>query len=302
MVDVLVVTSKEADASEILTVASKVGESVALAYGDECDKIAKYFKKVYKLSSDDVESIFNGIKQLYDSNKPKLVIGVTSKNLKDAFSRLAGIYDMPFSTDVYDVEVTENGVSFKRGFLSGRAIMTEEAGYPSMLLLAPRKTQKSEGKENGSIEELSISAPSKIVVKERKEKAKGGVNIESAKLIVSVGRGFKNKDDIKLAFDLADIIGAQIGCSRPIAADLKWLSEDHWVGLSGKKVAPKLYMAIGISGAPQHLAGITDAKIVVAINNDKTAPIFKNADYGVIADLYQFIPILANKLKEKMKK
>ena len=98
------------------------------------------------------------------------------------------------------------------------------------------------------------------------------------------------------------MLGAQIGCSRPIAADLKWLSEDHWVGLSGKKVAPKLYLAIGISGAPQHLAGITDAKIVVAVNNDKSAPIFKNADYGVVADLYEFIPVLIKKLKEKLSK
>ncbi|MDP8003504.1 MAG: electron transfer flavoprotein subunit alpha/FixB family protein [Caldisphaera sp.] len=300
MVDAIVVVQKESDASELLTIANKLGTSVGFTYGNsENDKLLKYFDKVYKLKADDPETIFYGLKYLYDSLKPKLILGITSKNLKDAFSRLAGLYDLPMSTDVYDINVSNGKISFKRGFLSGRAIETEESQLPSILLVAARKTPKSEGKSNGSLEELNISQQNKVVVKERKEKVKGGVNIESAEFIVSVGRGFKNKDDLKIAFDLADLIGAQIGCSRPVASDLKWLTEDHWVGLSGKKVAPKLYVALGISGAPQHLAGITDAKLVVAVNNDKTAPIFKNADYGIVADLYQFVPILIKKLKEK---
>ncbi len=300
MVDVLVVVQKEADASELLTIAKKVGEPVALTYGNsEIEKLTKYFNKVYRIKEDDPNSIFFAIKTLYEKLNPKLVVGMSSKNLKDAYSRLAGIYDLPLATDIFDFNVSGSKVTYKRSFLSGRAIETEEVTMPLLLLVSPRKTQKSEGNSNGSIEELSIGNSSNVVIKERKEKVKGGVNLEAAEFIISVGRGFKNKDDLKLAFDLAELAGAQIGCSRPIAADLKWLTEDHWVGLSGKKVAPKVYLMFGISGAPQHLAGITDAKTVIAVNNDKTAPIFKNADYGIVADLYQFIPILTKKLKER---
>ncbi|AFZ70105.1 electron transfer flavoprotein, alpha subunit [Caldisphaera lagunensis DSM 15908] len=300
MVDVLVVVQKEIDASELLTIAKKVGEPIALTYGNsEAEKLTKYFNKVYKIKEDDPNSIFFAIKYLYEKFNPKLVIGMTSKNLKDAYSRLAGIYDLPFATDIFDFNVSGSKVTYKRSFLSGRAIETEEASVPLLLLVSPRKTQRSEGNYNGNIEELSVGNSSNVVIKERKEKVKGGVNLEAAEFIISVGRGFKSKEDLKLAFDLAELVGAQIGCSRPIAADLKWLTEDHWVGLSGKKVAPKVYLMFGISGAPQHLAGITDAKTVIAVNNDKTAPIFKNADYGIVADLYQFIPILTKKLKEK---
>jgi electron transfer flavoprotein alpha subunit len=97
---------------------------------------------------------------------------------------------------------------------------------------------------------------------------------------------------------LAKALGGQVGCSRPIAADLKWLSEDHWVGLSGHKVRPKLYLAIGISGQPQHIAGILDSRIIAAINSDPSAPIFQYADYGVVEDLYKIVPILIKKVSE----
>ncbi len=127
-----------------------------------------------------------------------------------------------------------------------------------------------------------------------------GVNVEDAEKIVSCGRGFKNRADIKLIEELASALkGYTVGCSRPIAADLKWLSEDHWIGLSGHKVKPKLYVACGISGQVQHVAGMRDSGIIVAINKDANAPIFKVADYGIVGDLYQVIPKLINAIKQK---
>jgi len=129
----------------------------------------------------------------------------------------------------------------------------------------------------------------------------GGVNVEDAEIIVSCGRGFKDKNDIKLVQDLADALkGKTVGCSRPIAADLKWLSEDHWIGLSGHKVKPKLYIAAGISGQIQHIAGMRDSGVVVAINKDPEALIFKSADYGIVGDLYEVLPKLTAAVKEKM--
>ncbi len=302
LVDVLIVGDNEKDVGEALAVFKDVGEASALVYGKGSEKakdIAAYGIKVYSLNNDNPEVVAIALKDLYEKLSPKFVVGVTTKNNRDVFSRLAGLKDLPLATEVFDVKIDGESVTYKRGVLSGRAIATEKVKAPALLLIAPRKVKPAEKVGGGEVEELAVKAEPKLRIVERKPKEKGGVNIEEAEIIVSVGRGFKKKEDLKLAFELAELLGAQIGCSRPIAADLKWLSEDHWVGLSGHKVAPKIYFAIGISGAPQHLAGITDAKIVVAINKDKSAPIFKNADYGVVADLYQFIPVLIKKIKER---
>ena len=291
------------DASESITVGRQAGDVYVLSVKPaNPEALAGFGHPVHHLPADDPESIYLALRQLYESVKPSLIVAPTTKNLKDALSRLAGLYDLPMATEVYDVKVSGDVITYARGFLSGRAVAREEVRTPAILLLAPRKTPRTQpGNQKGVV--YTIEPPKTSVrVVERKPKEKGGVNIEAAELIVSVGRGFKSKEDLKLAYELADVLGAQIGCSRPIAADLKWLSEDHWVGLSGHKVAPKLYIAVGISGAPQHLAGITDAKIVVAINNDKSAPIFKNCDYGVVADLYQFLPVLTRRLKERLGK
>ena len=302
MVDVLIVGDNEKDIGEAITAFKNVGEISILVYGkgiQKTDEIAEYGFKVYVIKSDNPEVVTIALNDLYKELSPKFIIGISSKNNRDIFSRIAGLHDLPLATDAYDVNVNGELLSYKRGILSGRAIAREKVKAPAMLLLAPRKIKPAEKTEKGKIEEISVNIEPKLKIIERKEKQKGGVNIEEAEIIVSVGRGFKKKEDLKLAFDLAKLLGAEIGCSRPIAADLKWLSEDHWVGLSGHKVAPKIYLAIGISGAPQHLAGITDAKIVVAVNKDKSAPIFKNADYGIVADLYQFIPILTKKIEER---
>ncbi|MFX1598811.1 MAG: electron transfer flavoprotein subunit alpha/FixB family protein, partial [Promethearchaeota archaeon] len=123
-----------------------------------------------------------------------------------------------------------------------------------------------------------------------------------AKIVVSAGRGFKKKEDLELIRELATLLEGEVGSSRPLAADLKWLSEDHWVGLSGHKVKPDLYIAIGISGQIQHLAGMRDSKIIVAINSDEEAPILSVADYGLVANLYQAIPKLIEAIKKELGK
>ena len=126
------------------------------------------------------------------------------------------------------------------------------------------------------------------------------VNVEDADVIVSCGRGLKKNDDMHILVGLAEALGGKtIGCSRPIAADLKWLSEDHWIGLSGHKVKPSLYVACGISGQIQHVAGMRDSGIIVAINSDPEAPVFNSADYGIVGDLYKVVPALIRAIREE---
>jgi electron transfer flavoprotein alpha subunit len=127
---------------------------------------------------------------------------------------------------------------------------------------------------------------------ETRPKPKGSVDLRSAEVIVSAGRGFKKKEDLDLARALAAAIGGALGASRPLSSDLGWLGEEYHVGLTGIYVRPRLYVAVGISGQLQHVAGIKDSGLIEAINKDKQAPIFQVADYGIVGDLYQVLPAL----------
>jgi len=123
------------------------------------------------------------------------------------------------------------------------------------------------------------------------------VDLASAKRIVSAGRGFKAEGDLQLVRDLAAALGAEVSCSRPLAEGVGWMSKDSYVGVSGQTVKPDIYLAVGISGQLQHLAGAQEAKTIIAINSDDKAPIFAHADYGVVGDLYQVLPALTDALK-----
>jgi electron transfer flavoprotein alpha subunit len=143
--------------------------------------------------------------------------------------------------------------------------------------------------------------PANTKVVETKPKVGKGVKLTDAALIVSFGRGVRKKEDMALIEQLAQTIGGVIGCSRPIAEDLRWLPEDQYVGLSGQKVNPKLYLALGISGQIQHLTGIRNSRIIVAVNNDPKAPIFEFSDYNIVADLYQMVPALIETINQLRK-
>lgn len=144
--------------------------------------------------------------------------------------------------------------------------------------------------------EAPVGAP---VVKlfERKAKRTGGARLEEAKAVVDVGQGLRQNEDLQMIGNLANLLDGQLACSRPVSSDRDWFPE--WLGLSGKKVAPELCLTVGVSGAIQHIVGIRDSHLIVAINSDEGAPIFNQADYGVVADLYEFVPALTERLKAR---
>jgi len=154
---------------------------------------------------------------------------------------------------------------------------------------------------SGEIRELPSAPASPVQVIGRAPRQKGSVDITEAKIIVSVGRGFAKKEDIDLARQLAQVLGGEVGCSRPIAEELQWLPEEVYMGISGKKVKPDLYLGIGVSGQVQHITGIRDSKVIFAINRDENAPIFDAADYGIVGDLYSVVPMLIDELKAALK-
>jgi electron transfer flavoprotein alpha subunit len=143
---------------------------------------------------------------------------------------------------------------------------------------------------------VAVGVP-KVSVTGTKQVQKEETGIKSATKIVSAGRGFARKDDLALAQALADALGAALGASRPLSSELGWVGEETQIGLTGAYVRPKLYVAVGISGQLQHVAGIRDSKVIVAINKDAQAPIFQVADYGIVGDLYVIVPALTRILR-----
>lgn len=221
---------------------------------------------------------------------------------REVAPRLAQSFKVEYLSDVFSLHFISERVVGKRYIMSGKVISIEEiTSKPFIITILPKSFDKIVlNKNDRKLKEMQIDIPAskEIEVVNIEKEEKEGVNIEAAEIIVSVGKGFKRKEDIELAIKLAKILGGELGCSRPIAADLKWLSEERWIGLSGHKVKPKLYIAVGISGQTQHIAGIRDSEVIVAINNDPDAPIFKYADYGIVGDLYKVLPKLIEEIQK----
>lgn len=243
-------------------------------------------------------------KIIKETDSETILIG-SNKNGKELAPRLAARFETGCVTDCTDIYFKNNTLETERIVYSGNGVAIEKFNSKPYIVTIPPKVfdplPKDEKRSGDTIKKkFDVEKSTSKIVKVQEMKTEA-VNVEDAEIIVSCGRGFKNKEDIKIIEELAEVIkGRTVGCSRPIAADLKWLSEDHWIGLSGHKVKPKLYIACGISGQIQHIAGMRDSGVIVAINKDPEALIFKSADYGIVGDLYQVVPKLTSAIKEKM--
>jgi electron transfer flavoprotein alpha subunit len=146
------------------------------------------------------------------------------------------------------------------------------------------------------IEEVSVP-PLGLKVIETRMHGFDQVDLNSAHRVIGVGRGLKAKEDLAMIEELARAVGAEIACSRPVAEGLNWMGKDRYIGSSGARISPQLYVAIGVSGQLQHMVGVTGAEIIVAINADPNAAVFKQADYGLVGDLYQLVPAVTAALR-----
>jgi electron transfer flavoprotein alpha subunit len=204
----------------------------------------------------------------------------------------------------FEVDREKKILKMDRLFFGGLAVQTVTCvTRPQMATISPRTFDPAalqEGRQ-GEVRELPPPPASAVQVIKRTPKTREAVDITEAKIVVCVGRGVAKQEDIALARELAEVLGGEVACSRPIAEELHWLPEEVYLGISGKKVKPDLYIGVGISGQIQHVTGIRDSKVIFAINRDENAPIFEAADYGIVGDLYQVVPRLIQELKSALK-
>ena len=288
-----------------VTAASKLGDVHLLVAGKGCRAVAEAAAKIAGVGkvhlADDAayehqlaENVAPLVAQLMDDHDAFLAPATTTG--KNVAPRVAALLDV---MQVSDVMAVEGERTFKRPIYAGNAIATVESSDAKLVITvrgtAFEKAASSGG--SGSIEKvagtgdkgLSAFAGSEIAKSERPE-------LTSAKIIVSGGRALQNSENFhSLIEPLADKLGAGVGASRA-AVDAGYVPNDYQVGQTGKIVAPEVYIAIGISGAIQHLAGMKDSKTIIAINKDEDAPIFQVADIGLVGDLFKIVPELTEKL------
>jgi electron transfer flavoprotein alpha subunit len=277
--------------------------------GALADELARYATRVFHL--DDAAHAHHepalwttAIHGLVEREKFDAVLLAHSYHGMDLAGRLAVALDRPLATDATGIEQVDGRVVATRLVYGGRvaARVALPPGEPFVLSVRPTAFEAAEPlAAAGSVASLPAGpAPDGAGVSfvEYVEEAAGDADIAQADVVVSVGRGIGEEEKIELVAELARALGAALACSRPVV-DRGWLPRSRQVGTSGKTIRPKVYLAVGISGAFQHVAGMKGATRVIAINRDAHAPIFKAADYGVVGDLFEIVPALTEAAKQR---
>lgn len=248
-----------------------------------------------------VKAVSDLVKQL----QPDILIASASALAKDFFPRLAARLDTGLASDAIALNIdSDNKLIATHPIYSGKALVDIKIpnSKPQMALVRGNSLGAGAPQEGASAEVVKIAADVgelKAIMKELVKGASNKADLTEAEIIVSGGRAMKEAANFKILNDLAEVVGATVGASRA-AVDSGYAPHDMQVGQTGKVVNPKLYIACGISGAIQHLAGMRTSKIIVAINKDPEAPIFSKADYGIVGDLFQVVPLLTEELKKAM--
>ena len=292
-------------ASYAKAVADQMGTTVtAVAVNaDDTSELGNYgVDKVLKVNSGDLEKFnannyANVLKQAAEKESSKVVILSSSADSKYLAPMLAVNLHAGYASNVVDAPSSTSPFTVKRTAFTNKAFnMTTIDTEIKIVGVSKNAFGLKEQTADATAEDFSPSIPESGVHVESVDKATDKVTIADAEIVVSAGRGLKGPENWGMIEELAEVLGAATACSKPVS-DLGWRPHGEHVGQTGKPVASNLYIAIGISGAIQHLAGINASKVKVVINTDPEAPFFKAADYGVVGDAFEVVPALIEKLK-----
>ncbi|MFN8415939.1 MAG: electron transfer flavoprotein subunit alpha/FixB family protein [Cytophagaceae bacterium] len=289
-------------------VANKVGGSVtAVATGsipsDQLKTLGKFGASVVLNAADcpaSAMAIGTAVVEAVKKTGAKVVVLPKSVLVDSITGKVAIALKAGVASGVTELPDTSAGFKVKKSIFTGKASATVELTSDiKIITLAKNAYQGTEGAGEASVENFtpSLSAVDTKVKSTSVEKASGDLLLTEAEIVVSGGRGLKGPENWGVILDLAKTIGAATGCSKPVS-DMDWRPHHEHVGQTGVKVAPNLYIAVGISGAIQHLAGVNSSKCIVVINKDPEAPFFKAADYGIVGDLFEVLPKLTEAAKQ----
>jgi electron transfer flavoprotein alpha subunit len=278
---------------------SNMGEEVNELFYYGAQKVYYFDNPVFR--DFDLLNYKHNIARLVNEVKPEtLLVGATHLG-RSLAPRIAAAIGTGLTADCTALEVGDEGnlVQIRPAFSGNIFAHIRTTTRPQMATVRYKVMQKlpRDPKRSGEVIRKDadiVDSVLKIVEKQ----GTGGVNIAEADVVVCGGRGVKGAGDFALIQELADALGGVVGCTRPVVDD-GWMGKEHQVGFSGNTVKPKLYVAVGVSGSPQHLAGMRDSDVILAINADPSAPIFKLADYGIVGDLYEVVPKLVAEARKR---
>lgn len=249
------------------------------------------------------DAYFQAFKKVVEHVQPEAILTGHTAVGRDVSPRLAARLGVGLISDCTHVEIVDGAVTFTRPIYAGKAFVKKVVKSGTLFAtLRPNNIAANEPdtSRSASVEEVQVDFAAdslRTLVKEIVKKSTGGVDLSEARIIVSGGRGVKSEDGFKPLQELADVLGGAVGASRG-ACDSGYCDYALQIGQTGKVVTPDLYIACGLSGAIQHLAGMSNSKVIVAINKDPEAPIFEVADYGIVGDLFEVVPLLTAEFKE----
>lgn len=279
--------------SEVAGLAQEISEyDVARVICATNPKLADYTPDAYA----------DGLEQIVKHADPNLVFMTHTYQVRDFAPKLAARFGKSLISDCIRAKAEGGKIGFTRRIFLGKldADVSSDGEAPVFATFqtgAYRPDQAVKG-SGATVENVAVEIGDVRMVPEPPfQEAKQAVDLTKAEVIVAVGRGIKSKDNLVLAEKLAEALGGDLAASRPIC-DAEWLPIDRQIGSSGQTVAPKLYVALGISGAIQHLVGMKNSGTIVAINKDPEAPIFDIADYGIVGDLFEAVPVLTEEIKK----
>ncbi len=285
------------------------GTLTAVVFNEKAShKLKKYdISKILEVKSDQLDN-YNPInytstlENIIKQYCPDIIVFGHTYEARDWVPRLSARLDIPFVSDCIGYKI-ENDLVLTRSIYQGKFNSDVSVKNSKLIISFQSGAFRSDSliEDDAIIEKISmnsIQSEISITTEDKFKEQESSVDLSQANSIVAVGRGIGKEEHLQIIKDLADTIGAEIASSRPVV-DSGWLAPYHQVGSSGQSVAPKLYFALGISGAIQHVVGMKSSKNIIVINKDKNAPIFEIADYGVVGDLFDIIPNLITSIKEK---
>lgn len=311
---ILVSSETDEGAYELLTKAREISKQLdwelsAVILGDRDDRIVQsYFEygaqktlliPSISLGTLDAETYANVLHEITKENGPDVLLIRSTRLGKETAGRVAQKLQAGCITDAISLTLKAQDLVIDRYALGGNTVSSEIIkSKKKVVSIMPRTFEAQKGAAQGVAQKMDVKIPpQRVQLVERKKKLGESANIESAETLICVGKGIVNKEDLAMMKELSSLMRGELGCTRALSSDYHWISDDRMVGISGKRCKPKLNVSIGVSGQIQHTVGIMGSKLIVAINKDREAPIFKIADYGVVGDLYQVVPKLIQRIK-----
>ncbi len=287
-------------AAELVGFAQKSGKAANIIAFDEktaAEVAGSGAQKVFLFKGESllVENYAKAVAAFLQTEGAELfAVGVSDRG-RDIAARVAGYLGCAMISDVSEVQLDAGKLTTTR-MMYGGAVSLSEVSEGLAVVTIPSGKFEAAATGCAEIVKVQAEADSRVALLETACAVRTSVDLSAADKIVCIGLGVDKKEDLKMVEELAQAIGAEIGCTRTIAEERRWLPS--YIGISGVSVKPSLYVSLGVSGQVQHVVGIRDSKIIVAINNNEKAPIFQAADYSIVGDLYEIAPLLTQEVKK----